>query len=118
MTPDELTAYLRESGNAARIASIDMAALGLRRKAGNVRVLDVRGKVDYDASHIPGALNIAHPRLLVRLAEIPRDQPVLVHCASGARAAHAVALLERHGYDVVHVGDLYANWHATSEAPA
>ena len=118
VTPDELTAYLRESGNAARIASIDMAALGARRTAGDVRVLDVRGKVDYDASHIPGALNIAHPRLLVRLAEIPRDQPVLVHCASGARAAHAVALLERHGYDVVHVADLYANWHATSEAPA
>jgi hydroxyacylglutathione hydrolase len=118
VTPDELTAYLRESGNAARIESIDMAALGARRTAGNVRVLDVRGKVDYDASHIPGALNIAHPRLLVRLAEIPRDQPVLVHCASGARAAHAVALLERHGYDVVHVADLYANWHATSEAPA
>jgi len=118
VTPDELTAYLRESGNAARIESIDMAALGARRTAGNLRVLDVRGKVDYDASHIPGALNIAHPRLLVRLAEIPRDQPVLVHCASGARAAHAVALLERHGYDVVHVADLYANWHATSEAPA
>lgn len=118
VTPDELTAYLRESGNAARIESIDMAALGARRTAGDVRVLDVRGKVDYDASHIPGALNIAHPRLLVRLAEIPRDQPVLVHCASGARAAHAVALLERHGYDVVHVADLYANWHATSEAPA
>jgi len=118
VTPDELTAYLRESGNAARIESIDMAALGERRTAGNVRVLDVRGKVDYDASHIPGALNIAHPRLLVRLAEIPRDQPVLVHCASGARAAHAVALLERHDYHVVHVADQYAHWHATSEAPA
>lgn len=118
ITPAELTQHLETRGNAARIESITMDALESRRLAGGVRVLDVRGKVDFDVSHIPEALNIAHTRLLVRIAELPSDQPVLVHCNSGARSAHAVALLERLGYNPVNVADLYANWHATPTVAA
>jgi hydroxyacylglutathione hydrolase len=81
-------------------------------------VLDVRGKVDFDVSHIPDALNIAHTRLLARIAELPADLPVLVHCNSGARSAHAVALLERRGYETVNVADMFANWHATPTVTA
>jgi hydroxyacylglutathione hydrolase len=89
-----------------------MATLEARRHEGGVRILDVRGKVDFDAAHIPGAVNIAHTRLFVRLAELPRDLPVIVHCNSGARSSHAVALLQRHGYSTVNVADLFANWKA------
>jgi len=118
VTPEELTQYLQTSGTATRIDSISMDTLEARRVAGGVRVLDVRGKVDFDVSHIPEAVNIAHTRLLVRIGELPKDQPVLVHCNSGARSAHAVALLERHGYEVVNVADMYANWQASAAVPA
>jgi rhodanese-related sulfurtransferase len=32
-----------------------------------------------------------------RLADIPRDREVVVHCASGYRSSIAASLLERHG---------------------
>jgi hydroxyacylglutathione hydrolase len=110
VTPDDFAAYQAADGSVSHIDSIDMTALEARRLAGGVRILDVRGKVDFDVAHIPGAVNIAHTRLLVRLAELPRDLPLIVHCNSGARSSHAVALLERHGYRTVNVADLFANW--------
>lgn len=110
VTPAELEAYLAPRGNAAQIPSISMAELEARRTAGGVTILDARGKVDFDLSHIPDAINVAHTRLLVRMNEVPRDQPVLVHCASGTRSAHAAALLQRNGYDVTNVADAYASW--------
>lgn len=112
VTPADFAAYQAAGGSVSHIDSIDMATLEARRQAGGVRILDVRGKVDFGDAHIPGAVNIAHTRLFVRLAELPRDLPVIVHCNSGARSAHAVALLERHGYAAVNVADMFANWKA------
>lgn len=68
-------------------------------------VLDVRGAAEYRAGHLPGALNVAHTRLLDRLDEVPKEGTIYVHCKSGARAAVATALLEREGRDVVWVND-------------
>jgi hydroxyacylglutathione hydrolase len=47
---------------------------------------------------------------MTRLDEVPRDRPVAVHCASGARAAVASAALARAGYDVLYVDDSFTNW--------
>ncbi len=118
LTPAEFAGYAAAGGTLASIPSIDMAELERRRVAGGVTVLDVRGKVDYDHWHIPGALNIAHTRLFVRLDEVPRDRPVLVHCASGARSAHSASLLQRHGYEVVNVADKFVNYRETATASA
>ncbi|MCC6242601.1 MAG: hypothetical protein IT353_07150 [Gemmatimonadaceae bacterium] len=118
VTPGELEAYLATRGNAAQIPSISMAELEARRVAGGVTILDTRGKVDFDVSHIPDAINVAHTRLFVRMNEVPKNQPVLVHCNSGARSAHAVALLQRNGYDVTNVADMYANWQAAPTVTA
>lgn len=49
--------------------------------------------------HIAGAINIAHTRLLSRLADVPKDRDVLVNCRSGARSARACSLLPKHGYE-------------------
>ncbi|MCC7053244.1 MAG: MBL fold metallo-hydrolase [Gemmatimonadaceae bacterium] len=107
----EYEAWLATAPGVATIASITMAELEARRHDGGVTILDVRGKVDFVERHIPVAINVAHTRLPARLQEIPRDLPLLVHCNSGARSAHAVALLEREGYQVTNVADMFANWH-------
>jgi hydroxyacylglutathione hydrolase len=112
-TPAALADAVRRGAALARTESIDMAELERRRVAGTVRILDVRGKTEFDGRHVPGALNIAHTRLFVRLVDVPNDLPVLVYCNSGGRSAHAAALLERHGYDVVNVADLAANYRET-----
>ncbi len=116
LTPADLATWASKGGELASIPSIDMAELEKRRVNGNITVLDTRGKVDFDVRHVPGAINVAHTRLLVRLDEVPRDKPVLVHCNSGARSAHAVSLLARHGFDVTNVADMVANYRETATA--
>jgi hydroxyacylglutathione hydrolase len=117
-TPADLAAHAAAGGALATIPSIDMAELERRRLQGGVTIVDARGKVDYDVRHVPGAINVAHTRLLVQLADVPTHAPVLVHCNSGTRSAHAVSLLARHGYDVTNVADLMANYRETAPAPS
>jgi len=71
-------------------------------------VLDVRGKMEYEAGHIEGAENIAHTRLAGALDQLDRSTPYLVHCRMGGRAAVASAFLKRSGYNVTFI-DGYIN---------
>lgn len=75
-------------------------------------VLDVRRKTEFAEGHIAGATNIAHTRLLSRLAEVPKDCPILVNCRSGARSARACSLLQRHGYEVTNLSGGMLAWEA------
>jgi hydroxyacylglutathione hydrolase len=110
-TPATLDAYARAGGALAHTEVIDLRELEARRVTDQAWVLDVRGKTEYDEGHVPDAVNIAHTRLRVRLAELPKDQPLVVHCLTGGRAAAAVSLLERYGYHAATVNDLFANYH-------
>lgn len=91
-------------GHLRRTPVVDFTGLG-----DAATILDVRGAAEFSAGHLPGALNIAHTRLLDRLDEVPTENAVQVHCRSGVRAATAVALLERAGRHAVWVDDLYTN---------
>ncbi|MEZ4423404.1 MAG: rhodanese-like domain-containing protein [Gemmatimonadota bacterium] len=97
---------------------IDMAELERRRHRAGALTLDVRRLDEYEAGHVPGALNIAHTRLRLREGEVPKDREVLVYCRTGARAAPATALLERDGYRAVYVDDEFAAWAPQAVHPA
>ena len=60
-------------------------------------VLDVRTPREWQGKHIAGSLNIPLHQLLGRLQEVPRHQPLVLHCQSGYRSAIAASVLERHG---------------------
>jgi rhodanese-related sulfurtransferase len=62
-------------------------------------VLDVRAPGEYGAGHLECALHIPLNQLAERASEVPRDRPVVVHCAGGYRSAIAVSLLERAGVE-------------------
>jgi hydroxyacylglutathione hydrolase len=67
-------------------------------------VLDVRTAAEFEAGHLPGAVNIPYTRLKVRLDELPAEpRPLYIHCGSGKRAAMATAFLQSLGHDVIHV---------------
>src|SRR5438876_5538852 len=66
-----------------------------REKKGTV--LDVRTAKEFDARHIPGAVNIDvnSPEFEKRVAELDRDKTYLVHCASGVRSVRACEKMGR-----------------------
>lgn len=105
--PDTITASNQAD---ATIHRVDFSDLEADPDTSARTLLDVRGSAEYSASHIPGAVQIAHTRLATRLDEIPTDRPVWVHCRSGNRASYAAALLQKHGYDVTFVDGAYADW--------
>jgi len=95
---------------------IDFQGLEARRLSGQARVVDVRSKAEYDLGHVPEAINIPHTRLPVRLAELPKDQPFVVHCLTGGRAAAAVSFLERSGYRAAVVNGPFSDYRPIGEA--
>lgn len=88
-------------------ATITAAALlaALDAEAGLV-VLDVRTPEEYDAGHVPGAINIPHDQVGDRLASLDafRDRDIVVYCRTGRRAALAERELTAAGFE--HVLDL------------
>jgi len=73
-------------------------------------VLDVRRTSEFRGGHIAGATNMAHTRMLTRLAEIPRDRPILVNCQLGGRSARACSLLARHGFSCTNLAGGMSAW--------
>lgn len=76
-------------------------------------VLDVRARSEYDAGHVPGAVQLHAGRLTQNLDRIPRDRQVVVHCQGGARSAAAVSVLRAEGFD--NVTDLDGGYAAFAE---
>jgi hydroxyacylglutathione hydrolase len=113
-TPAVFDEYVRK-GKPAVIAEIDASKVEALVDAGAF-LLDVRRAAELaDRGHIPGAHNIAYERLLERVAEIPKNRPVVVHCQSGTRSAYAAGLLDRMGYSVTNVTGGYEAWKTKGE---
>ncbi|MEK6197429.1 MAG: rhodanese-like domain-containing protein [Desulfobacterales bacterium] len=62
----------------------------------NMLILDVR-----DAGmkgQIPGSLNIPQAQLADRLAEVPKDKEIIIHCNTGIMASMSIKTLQDNGY--------------------
>jgi rhodanese-related sulfurtransferase/glyoxylase-like metal-dependent hydrolase (beta-lactamase superfamily II) len=60
-------------------------------------LLDVRNPREWTAKHIEGSVNIPLNHLQERIAEVPRDRRVAVHCAGGYRSSIAASILHQYG---------------------
>jgi len=69
----------------------------------NILVIDARDVSQFEADHIPGAVNIEWRTAVGRRDEIPRDKPVVVYCNTGSLSAQAVFALRLLGWDNVRV---------------
>ncbi|HAM80660.1 FAD-dependent oxidoreductase [Ornithinibacillus bavariensis] len=65
-------------------------------------IIDAREKNEYEAGHLKNAINIPLSEFRNRLAEIPTDKPVYIHCRSGQRSYNMVMALENLGYTNVY----------------
>lgn len=114
--PAQLDAFIAAGGAHESIPEIDVAELSRRLDAAPaLPLLDVRRATEHAAGAIAGAVNVAHTRLLSRLAEVPSEDPLVIHCQSGMRSTMAAAALKRLGRKPVNVAGGYAAW---SKRPA
>jgi hydroxyacylglutathione hydrolase len=76
-------------------------------------VLDIRNPREWSTKHIAGSVNIPLNHLQERMAEIPRDRRIAVHCAGGYRSSIAASIL--HQYGITHLIEMaggLAAWEA------
>jgi rhodanese-related sulfurtransferase len=73
-------------------------------------ILDVREPAEWDDAHVAGSLHIPMGQLVARVAEVPRDGPLVVVCHSGHRSAQVTAWLVQQGYDAVNLDGGLVAW--------
>jgi glyoxylase-like metal-dependent hydrolase (beta-lactamase superfamily II) len=66
-------------------------------------VLDVRGAGEYAEAHIADSLHIPYGELPGRLDELPRDRALAAICKGGKRSGLAASVLQREGFETIHV---------------
>ena len=66
----------------------------------DVIILDVRNVDEANAGMIKGAVLIPEEELAARIAELPKDKRIIVHCSTGIRAEMAYHKLKDAGYKV------------------
>ncbi|MCB0193715.1 MAG: MBL fold metallo-hydrolase [Anaerolineae bacterium] len=82
---------------------------------GEVVVLDVRAKSEWEEGHIPTAHHIMLGYLPDRVQELPTDKPIVVHCLSGSRSAIGASLLQAKGIEnVINLDGGYTEWAAAN----
>jgi rhodanese-related sulfurtransferase len=64
-------------------------------------VIDVRQPPERARKRLDGSVHIPLGRLSDQLTDLPRDRPVIVHCAGGYRSSIAASLLQRSGRTAV-----------------
>jgi hydroxyacylglutathione hydrolase len=76
-------------------------------------LVDVRSPREHDAKHIEGSLSMPLNHLAEHIRELPRDRPIIVHCAGGYRSSIAASMLMREGFaEVSELAGGIAAWDA------
>jgi rhodanese-related sulfurtransferase len=96
------------------LEGVDSEVLLDRVRKGEVTVLDVRPREEFEAGHIPGALSVPLPELRRRLRRLPRRREIVAYCRGPycVMALDAVAVLRKHGFRAHHLEYGVAEWRA------
>ena len=88
-------------------AALDAHSLVARIRAGDVVLVDVRERDEWESGHVVGSFHVPYHELRDGLpAELRNGKTVAVACSAGNRSSIAASLLKRAGLeDVVHVAD-------------
>lgn len=86
-----------------------------KAKSGEVIVIDVRPGEEYRAGHLPFARSMPLSELKSRLAELPKDRPVIAYCRGPfcLMSTDAVTLLREQGIDALQMREGVVEWHSS-----
>ena len=96
------------------LEGVDRKTMLKKAAAGELLVLDVRPAEEYAVAHLPHARSLPVNELKKRLAELPKDTPLVAYCRGPfcLMAKSAVDLLRKRGYQAFHLSDGVAEWRA------
>ena len=80
------------------VSRISAEELKEKQKAG-IKVFDVRKASEFDSQHLVGAENTPLNKINDFLAQFPKDEPFVLHCAGGYRSMIAASILKARGWD-------------------
>lgn len=91
---------------------IDRAALIKAVRKGEVMVLDIRPRVEYESAHIRGARSMPLGELEKKLSELPKSQKIAAYCRGPycMFAVKATEILRKKGFDAVLLRDSVQDW--------
>ena len=98
----------------SRLTALGRAELMAQARNGDVVVIDVRPKSEYDTAHLPYARSMPMSDLAHRLAELPTDKDIVAYCRGPfcLLSDEACQLLMAHGYRVSKLMDGVSEWQA------
>ena len=105
-------------GERESLESIGFNELASRVRAGDVVVVDVRPRPEYDAGHIAGAISIPHDEVKRRLGELPRNKEVVAYCRGPycVFADDAVKTLRANKRKALRLDGGFPEWRAAGRA--
>lgn len=62
-------------------------------------IIDVRKKSEFDSEHIIGAINVPLNEINQHLAQFPKNEKFILHCAGGYRSMIAASILKQRGWE-------------------
>ncbi len=65
-----------------------------------IYVVDARTPEEFESGHFPGSVSIPLEQMKTRLAEIPKDKFIVVHCKTGGRGEIGYRMLKEEGFAV------------------
>ena len=108
------TALAKLAEHAHELTPMGREQLLAQAEQGDVVVLDVRPGNEYAAGHLPYARSLPLDELQQRLADLPRDKPVVAYCRGPfcLMAKEAVELLRQQCFQAIRWEDGVAEWRA------
>jgi rhodanese-related sulfurtransferase len=102
-------AYLRRGEELERITRHELAE---RLRRGDVTVIDVRPRAEFEAGHVAGARSLPVSELNRRLDALPADREIVAYCRGPycVYADDAVSLLRREGVEARRLEDGFPEW--------
>jgi rhodanese-related sulfurtransferase len=90
----------------------DRAELLRKAREGEVVVIDVRPPHEFEQAHLPFARSMPLAELRSRVAELPKDKPIVAYCRGPycLMSADAVVLLKEQGYTALQLREGVVEW--------
>jgi rhodanese-related sulfurtransferase len=66
----------------------------VKNDVGSIQLIDVRGAAEFEAGHIPGAVNMTVDVLEKNIASFTAEKPIVFICSTGARSGEAYYMFQ------------------------